>query len=626
MGSSGEQESILRPLVGDLVAAWKRLFATDLVCKAAAFALLTPLSALLLQLFIQMSGRTVLSDEDILFFLLRPIGWTALIAIGAFVVGIAAMEVAALMLIGFGAAEGSSVSVLGALSATLRSAPGLLRITARMTGLILLTSAPFAVAAGGVYRSLLTEHDINYYLTFRPPELWWAIGLGAALAAAWAILLARLVSGWLYAVPLLLFERVAPARALAESAARARGHRLRLTGWIVAWVGFGLLLSIVVTGPIGALGRLVVPEVAGSLKLLVPVLGLVAASWAMGHLAVGVVTSSVFALLLVRLYRARSAAEGARLPSSAAVPEAGSGRRPSPGPRLWLWAGLAAFLLASAIGGVLVSRVRLDDHTEITAHRGASGAAPENTMASVLRAIDDGADWVEIDVQETADGVVVVAHDSDFMKVANDPTKIWEASWEELAALDIGSWFGPEFTGERVATLAQVLDVCKSRVGVNIELKYYGHDVRLEESVVELVEERGMADQVVVMSLKLAGVQKVKALRPEWTVGLLAAVAVGDLTRAEVDFLAVSTRVATPLFIRSAHRSGKQVHVWTVNDPVGMSMQFSRGVDRLITDEPALARRVLAERAELGSVERLLVELAALFGVESGRDLTEDDA
>jgi glycerophosphoryl diester phosphodiesterase len=106
-----------------------------------------------------------------------------------------------------------------------------------------------------------------------------------------------------------------------------------------------------------------------------------------------------------------------------------------------------------------------------------------------------------------------------------------------------------------------------------------------------------------------------KALRPEWTVGLLTAVALTDLARLEVDFLAVKQSLATRRFVRAAHAAGKQVHAWTVNDAVGMSALIGRGVDSLITDEPALAVRVLEQRKHLGSAERLLAGIADSFGV-----------
>jgi glycerophosphoryl diester phosphodiesterase len=108
-------------------------------------------------------------------------------------------------------------------------------------------------------------------------------------------------------------------------------------------------------------------------------------------------------------------------------------------------------------------------------------------------------------------------------------------------------------------------------------------------------------------------------------VGFLSAAAVGNLAKINADFLAVSTRLATAGFIRSAHRAGKEVHVWTVNDRLGMSKMMGRGVDVIITDEPALARSVLKERAELTPVERLLVHFGSLLRFDQ-TTLSADDA
>jgi glycerophosphoryl diester phosphodiesterase len=154
-----------------------------------------------------------------------------------------------------------------------------------------------------------------------------------------------------------------------------------------------------------------------------------------------------------------------------------------------------------------------------------------------------------------------------------------------------------------------------------IELKYYGHDQQLEQRVVDIVESAGMVDEVSIMSLKLQGVQKLQALRPDWKVGLLAATAMGDLAKVDVDFLAVSARMATTRFIRRVHASDKRILVWTVNDALSMSKWMSMGVDGVITDEPALAGEVLRERAQMSTAERLLVSAALFLGkpVEQGK-------
>jgi glycerophosphoryl diester phosphodiesterase len=280
-----------------------------------------------------------------------------------------------------------------------------------------------------------------------------------------------------------------------------------------------------------------------------------------------------------------------------------------------LWGSLGALLLAVVIAVVLIDTLQIEDATEITAHRGYSAVAPENTIAAVERAIAAGADWAEIDVQETADGVVVLFHDRDLKKVAGLDWRIGETRYARLKTVDIGSRFSPEFADQRIATLAEVLELCEGKIRVNIELKYYGHEKRLEESVIQIVESKAMQSEVVLMSLKPDGVDKLKTLRPDWSVGLLTTVALGDLTRLDVDFLAVNTSLATGPFIRAAHRRGKAVHVWTVNDAIAMSALVSRGVDNIITDEPEMARLVLEQRAGLNPVERLLVRVGAALGV-----------
>ncbi|MEM7319262.1 MAG: glycerophosphodiester phosphodiesterase family protein, partial [Pseudomonadota bacterium] len=249
---------------------------------------------------------------------------------------------------------------------------------------------------------------------------------------------------------------------------------------------------------------------------------------------------------------------------------------------------------------------------------------PENTMASVLKAIEDGADWVEIDVQETADDVIVVMHDSDYMKLAGVNLKIWDATMADLQDIDIGSWFDPAYGGERTPTLSDVLAASQGKAKVLIELKYYGHDVDLENRVIALVEEMGMADDVAVMSLKYPAVQKMLELRPDWRVGVLAATAIGNLAGLDGDFIAVSTGLARPGLIRSVQDSGKDFYVWTVNDPLQMSKMISMGVDGLITDEPALVRKVIDIRNTLSPAERLLLwvthELDVGLDPDEGRD------
>ena len=119
------------------------------------------------------------------------------------------------------------------------------------------------------------------------------------------------------------------------------------------------------------------------------------------------------------------------------------------------------------------------------------------------------------------------------------------------------------------------------------------------------------------MSLKYEGVQKMKAIEPEWTVGLLASTLVGNLPALDVDFLAVNAAAASARLVRDAQAAGKDVYVWTINSPLAMSHMASLGVSGLITDKPALARDVLLQRSGLSAIERLVLAMGSSLGLSA---------
>ncbi len=424
--------------------------------------------------------------------MLSPIGVVALVAIAAASIAVVVVQQACLMTIAFGVVRGVRVRVIEALWIAARRLGSILLIAARLVVRVLLLAAPFLAACGLTYAYLLTEFDINFYLTNRPPVFWVAATLIGVLLLVLAALLVPRLLGWTYALPLHLFEGVGAARVLGTSEERARGHRVSLAAALVGWFALSIVLSTVSLGVVGTLGRFLVPRFQGSMAPLLFVMGGLSLLWAVVNFIVTLIQTSTFALLVVRLYERHGGAAGAKLPDD--MPEAlGAGVALNLSFKKLL-AGLAvASAVAGLVGYSLIAGVRMDDDVLVIAHRGAAGRTPENTLASVAAAIEDDADLVEIDVQETRDGRVVVIHDSDFKKIAGSGVKIWDADFDEVRELDIGSWFAPEFHAERVPTLEEVLDVAKGRARVNIELKYYGHDQRLEERVVQIVEEMGMA-------------------------------------------------------------------------------------------------------------------------------------
>lgn len=600
----------IRELTRRFLANWTRFLAIHVVVSVLVFAVLTPLASLLLRVSVLLSGSAALSDEDILFFALTPTGFASLLALGCIFSIIVFLEYAALLVVAQSIDAGSKVTALQVLQFLAGRAARLFRLALQILLRVLLNLLPFAALLYLIYLWLLSTHDINFYLFEQPPEWRLAVALGAAVGAAGALNLLRLFVNWIFSLPLLLFSARSSGQCLADSRAAVRGGRARIGAWLTGWLAGSLLLTAAVSAVLTLAGIYLIPWVVSSVETLFLALGFVTLIGFVLYFGATFTAASWLSLLIFRLYRERDLQIEIAPQSGARALE----RHPVFGnSKVLVWTLAAGLVVALVSAHVLVGRLQFTTPTEIIAHRGASNAAPENTLAAVQAAIDSGAHWVEIDVQETADGRVAVIHDRDLKKVGGSTLTVAGSTLEQLRQVDIGSWFGPEFADQRVPSLEEVLELSRDRIGVNIELKYYGGEVALERSVIDIVERAGMADQVVAMSLSYSGIQTLHRMRPDWTVGLLSSVAIGRLTALDVDFLALNGRAATRRLIRQAHQQDKQVLVWTVNDPITMASMLGRGADGLITDEPTLAMTVLVEFEELEPLERLLVQLADFF-------------
>ena len=619
-----DARGVLTLALGDVRREWRALLVIDLAFKVLAAVFLVPLATAGARLLIATSGQDAVADQAIISFLLSPAGLVTLLAVGTAEIGFFALELTALLAGASRAARGRRVVPREALGFTLRHAPVVLSLAGRIWMRTLLIVLPFLGACGAVYMALLTRFDINYYLKERPPTFVLAVVLAAILLIVMLWLLVPRLIGWSLALPIVLFEGVAPSQAMALSSDRVRAHGRTVRRTLAAWAACGVIVSMIAFGTVRAVSHVAIAPVVDRLRWLLPALAVVLLLWVAAYLLANVVIMVGLGTVGTRLHE-RTGGE-----TSAGTGWADQGTEAAPGGwRLSRRAlvGLLAgsFIVAVGFGWALLGSIRLDTSAEIIAHRGASAAAPENTMAAFQAAIDQATDWVELDVQETSDGAVVVMHDADLMRLARSPLKIWASTEEQISGVDIGSWLSPQFAGERVPTLERVLLRCKDHAKVVIELKYYGHDQRLEERVAEIVERTGMQDQISVMSLRYEMVLRMKSLRPGWTVGLLTAKSVGKLTAMQGDFLAVSTGMATAARVDAAHAAGKKLYVWTVDDPMTMALMVTRGADGLITNEPAVARRLLRRMDEATTGERLLLGLATWFGIEPrATDITRD--
>lgn len=242
----------------------------------------------------------------------------------------------------------------------------------------------------------------------------------------------------------------------------------------------------------------------------------------------------------------------------------------------------------------------------IFGHRGASGRAPENTLAAFQAALEDGADGVELDVHLTEDGVPVVIHNARVDKTTDGEGLVNALPLDRVRDLDAGSWFAPRFSGERIPTLEEVLAVYGDRLLINIELKPQsspGLDVAAP--VAEIIDRLGLHRRVWVSSFKPYLLFRMRQLVPGIPCGLLfSPLSLGSLWLLPVtpaDALHPHVSLLSRWSVWVAHRLGIRLAAWTVDDPDKLRDLASWGVDAVITNEPGRAVDVLRPERRLGS-------------------------
>lgn len=238
------------------------------------------------------------------------------------------------------------------------------------------------------------------------------------------------------------------------------------------------------------------------------------------------------------------------------------------------------------------------------AHRGASAAYPENTMAAFRAAVDMGADMIELDVQLSLDGVPVIFHDARLNSPIKATGYLAEMNVVELQKLDAGSWFRPDFAGERIPTLDEVLAWVKGITKINIELKKHGveTDGLLEEKCVRLVNKYEMVADVLVSSFDMAAIERIKELEPAISTALLftsygfkhqkPSTLINEL-RADAFHCTFGELTQKRFADLKLHHI--PVNVYTVNSKKRMKRLIAMGVNGIITNYPNILREVLQQ-------------------------------
>ena len=226
----------------------------------------------------------------------------------------------------------------------------------------------------------------------------------------------------------------------------------------------------------------------------------------------------------------------------------------------------------------------------VIAHRGASGYAPENTLAAFKRAIALGATFIETDLQLSRDSRFVAIHDDTVNRTTGGTGKVHDLSLADLKRLDAGAWFGSEFAGERIPTLDEILEFSKKNdVVFYLELKP-GGSWGGEHALIGALRESQEVARTVVISFDAGVLEGLRKIEPTLMTGLLFD---GQIARPLDKALEVGARqlavrgdLVTPALLAEARKKDLQVVCWTVNQPAHMRLLIDAGVDGIMSDYP----------------------------------------
>lgn len=572
----------------------RTLVGFEFVFKLLTVLIAVPLFSGAFKLIMKVTGYSYLTLENVAAFILHPVTLLSLIVLIILMTAYNMFDIATVIIILDQSYQKKKVRIREAVGMSVRRCRELLHLSSLPLAFLTLFLIPFlnlGMASGLITTIQIPEFITDYILKDK-------VLLPLCMTAV--LLLAILLVRWLYSLHFFILEGESFQQARKRSGLLGAGKHIRdlavlfvlqaaITFAYVLFILVGILLIVAMNA---ALGRfLLIKSILASLVWL-----FIAVSAA---IFMALSTPFSYAGISV-LYYARRQERGEEIHSLKLEALEPAGKKHH-GLR-FLLGGAAAVALVLAVRftyGLYRGEYNLNIEyvrtTEVTAHRGASVNYPENTMSAFVGAKELGADWIELDVQQTKDGEIIVIHDTNFKRTTGLDRNTWELTYAEVCRLDAGSFFAPDFQGERIPLLSEVIAFAEeNNVRLNIELKPTGHETDFEKSVVDIIREYDFAEECVVTSQVYQVLENVKSYDPQIRTVYVMSLAYGDITTLEAaDHFSVEAANVSKELVGRVHREGKELYAWTVNTRESISRMVEMNVDNIITDNISLAKETI---------------------------------
>lgn len=466
----------------------------------------------------------------------------------------------------------------------------------------------------GLYSSLIRELSVPSFIKI---ELFKSM-TGRLLYGFIILVMIIIILRWILSIPIMIIEDIKLKDAFKNSVKIYKSSKFKILFYIAVWIFINFLIKGLMLLIFLAIGSIVI-HILG-VNSIFSAIFIVAylVIFFIGYVVISTVTLPLFISFLVELYyefRPYKANE-IEFKKINEYTEKRTYIFAKKHKRKFTIAVVISFtIFVATIGFAAVFNKVVDKDIKITAHRGSSLKAPENSLSSIKMAIEEKADFVEIDAMTTKDNKVVLFHDTNLKRISGSSNSIKNMTLEEVKAVDNGSYFSSAFKDERIPTLEEVFKVANGKIKLNIELKPTKEKDTLPEEVAKLIKEYNMEDQVVVTSLDYNSIQEFKEYEPLVKIGYILTFGIGDFTNLNIDFISVEYGMAKKELIYAMHALNKEVHVWTVNDADRVEDLAKLGVDNIITDSTEMVDATLKKLKENKDINYLTWFYDGIFSI-----------
>ncbi|MEG2290593.1 MAG: glycerophosphoryl diester phosphodiesterase membrane domain-containing protein [Clostridium sp.] len=576
-----ESRKLIRETYKNFRYNFKSVIFFEVLYKLLAMFIFIPINYLILSKFMSDIGVYNITNKDLLKFGLTPAGvmYISLIVLVSFIAVF--METGILTYMANKSHKQESVSLLEGTVNSIKIIPKAPSLY--MVWLVLISAVIGPLTGIGLYNSLIRTLTIPSFIKM---ELFKSLG-GKIFFVVAIIIMIILLLRWILSIPAMVIEEVSLKKAFKSSIKIYKESKFKILGYLISWTIVNYCIKLILLGGFMGIGTIVLSMLKniGILGWIATVVMLII--FFCGYIIIDVLTLPLFISFLIEIYyryRNYDVKERSFTPLSY-FEERGIYKFFIKNSNKIIIVTVVIFgIMASGIGASAIFNEVVEKEIKITAHRGSSLKAPENSISALKQAIEDGADYAEIDVMTTKENELVLFHDSTLKRIDGTSRSIGDMTLEEINTVDNGSYFSSEFKDEKIPTLKEIISIAKGKIKLNIELKPRNSEDLLSQYVAKLITDEQMEDEVVISSLDYDNIQQVKAYNPLIEVGYILTFGVGDFTKLDVDFVSVEYQMLKRELVYGMHAIGKKVHVWTINDEERAINAIRLGADNIITD------------------------------------------